>query len=452
MTVPRMTAGRPGAYDAPDAWVSEPDPEPIEVPPGPHPLARFGLRFVFAYFALYTFPGPLGAIPGVGFLFGWWDSAATALTLWTGAHILGVTRPMPDQPTGSGDTMIAYVSLVVYVALGLMVAAAWSYLDRRRANDERVKQWMIVYLRFTLAFIMFSYGFAKIYMAQFPPLSPDRLVQTLGEMSPMGLVWTFMAFSKPYNMFAGVGEALGGFLMCFRRTATLGALVSTAVLANIVALNFMYDVPVKQYSAHLIVMAMIIAAADLRRLANVLIFNRPTESQARLPLWPSRRVQRVMTVATGLLVANVMFGNFTSSRSREVAAYAAPTTSPLWGVYEITELRRNGVVAPLVVTDNTAWRRVVFGSFNRATVRLMGDSAVRFTYAADSTAKTLKLTSRVGTADSATFIYSRPDAAHLVLAGRFKSDSVVMQLVRSDKTYLLTSRGYNWVQELPFNR
>jgi hypothetical protein len=47
------------------------------------------------------------------------------------------------------------------------------------------------------------------------------------------------------------------------------------VLANIVALTFCYDVPVKLYSSHLLLMAVFLVAPDLRRLLN-LVWNRPT--------------------------------------------------------------------------------------------------------------------------------------------------------------------------------
>jgi hypothetical protein len=445
MTAPPLTTAPISHYD------SSVSPPAVAGSPDRSVAARFGLRFLFAYFAFYTFPGVFGAVPGIGMLFRWWHPLWAGVAVWTGTHLLGVTRPMPIQPTGSGDTMVAYVLLVVGVAVGVIVAALWTFLDRRKDNDGRIMQLMVAYLRFTLAFILFVYGFSKVYQAQMPPLSPDRLVETLGEMSPMGLVWTFMAYSKPYNFFAGLAEAGSGFLLCFRRTTTLGALSSIAAMANVVALNFMYDVPVKLYSAHLLLMAVVIALPDAKRMLDVLILNRPTQARIQGPLWSSRRVQRVMTVLTAAAVAFTMWQNVVRSRQREIDAFAAPTRSAFWGVYDITRLERNGKDVPLLVTDAGTWRRVVFSSFNRMQIRLMADSVIRFVYRNDSTAKVLSLPARTG-ADSSRFAYSYPDASHLQLAGRFRGDSIVMMLKRSDRQYLLTSRGYNWVQELPFNR
>ena len=108
-----------------------------------------------------------------------------------------------------------------------------------------------------------------------------RLVEPLGEFSPMGLLWNFMGYSTPYIIFSGLAEVTGATLLLFRRTATLGAMASAAVLLNIVMLNFCYDVPVKLYSLNLLLMAIFLMAPDLPRLANLLVLesaNRRGES------------------------------------------------------------------------------------------------------------------------------------------------------------------------------
>lgn len=419
--------------------------------PARHPLARFGIRWLYAYLVLYTLGDALQVVPGLGAIAGAWTAAMSRLSIWTGKTLLDVQRPMPLEPTGSGDTMIAYVLIPVMAALSLAFAALWYARDRHRDNDLRLSAVVSTYLRLTLAAILFGYGFAKVFQAQFPPLGPDRLVQTLGEMSPMGLVWTFMAFSGPYNLFAGLGEVAGGVLLCFRRTTTLGALVSAGVLANVVALNFMYDVPVKLYSAHLVLLCLVLAAPDLRRLMDLLVHNRATGPRPERPVIEHVAVRRLATGLTAALMSFIAWTNFSSSRQREAAVVAAPATAAFWGVYDVVELRRNNVDVPLLVTDAGLWRRIVFGQFGRATVRLMADSALRFSYHADTSAKALELTSRFGS-DSVRFAYARPAPDRLVLSGWYRGDWLTLRLARSTREHLLMSRGFNWVQEQPFNR
>ena len=173
-------------------------------------------------------------------------------------------------PAGSGDTTYNYVEVALYATVALIVTAIWTMLSRDRRPHERLHGFLRVYLRYVLGVAMIGYGMAKVIPLQMPGPDPRRLTQTYGDLSPMGLLWAFIGASKGYTVFAGAGETLAGLLLLWRRTATLGAIVAAAVMANIVALNFCYDVPLKLYSAHLFIMAIFLLAPQGPRLATVL--------------------------------------------------------------------------------------------------------------------------------------------------------------------------------------
>src|SRR5262249_24526303 len=105
--------------------------------------------------------------------------------------------------------------------------------------------------------------------------------------SPLGLLSTFMGLSLGYNLFIGALEVTGAVLLFFRRTTTLGALILTGCLAQAVVLDFGYDVPLKLFSIHLLVMTLLILAPDVPRLFRMLVLNQGTEP-AQLPLLFSR--------------------------------------------------------------------------------------------------------------------------------------------------------------------
>ena len=139
------------------------------------------------------------------------------------------------------------------------VGGVWTYaVELTRALPD---------VRFTLATAMLLYGAEKVIPEQFGTPLPSDLLEPIGEGSPMHLLWTFMGTSIPYVIFTGAAEMLGGLLLAARRTTLLGALVCIGVLSNVVMLNLSYDVPVKLYSSHLLLMAVFLAAPDLRRLA-----------------------------------------------------------------------------------------------------------------------------------------------------------------------------------------
>ena len=101
----------------------------------------------------------------------------------------------------------------------------------------------------------------------------------------MRLLWSFMGYSVPYNIFTGAVEMLGGILLFVPRLVTLGGLVAAAATANVFMLNMSYDVSVKLYSFHLLAMSVFVVASDQRRLSNFFLFNRKVEASVSPPLF-----------------------------------------------------------------------------------------------------------------------------------------------------------------------
>jgi hypothetical protein len=414
---------------------------------------RVGFRFAFCYFVLYGFESLFSALPFVSVVTRWYDALIRTTAIWSGTHILRLTAAqLPVIPTGSGDGMVAWMENLLYIVVAVVACAVWTITDRKRTEYRKLNEWLNIYVRFTLAFVLFGYGFAKIIPNQFPYPTLEKLSEPLGEFSPMGLLWTFMGYSPAYNFFTGMGEALGGLLVCFRRTTTAGALLSIAVLSNVVFLNFTYDVPVKLYSANLLLMAVFLTIPDMRRLLNVLLLNRPTEARNLQPLYRTRAMERTSFTLRALLVAFTAGTQLSGNVSRFHGSTNAPLPS-LYGIYDVQSLTRGGKDVPLVVTDSSLWRRVIFSRFDRLSVRTMADSMTRYTVKVDTVARLLVATSRFDSTTKLAFTYTKPAAGELVLAGRVGGDTIVARLKRVDESkFLLNARGFNWVQELPFNR
>ena len=113
---------------------------------------------------------------------------------------------------------------------------------------------------------MVSYGTAKAIPLQMPAPGLTRLLEPYGNFSPMGVLWYSIGASRPYEIFAGCAELLGGILLFVPRLALLGALVALAVSVQIFTLNMTYDVPVKLFSFHLILMSLVLIAPEVSRL------------------------------------------------------------------------------------------------------------------------------------------------------------------------------------------
>ena len=151
------------------------------------------------------------------------------LMVWIAKNILHISYPITVFTNGSGDTTYDYVVVFFITAISFVAALAWSILDKRTRNYDKLLYWLRVVVRYYVAVTMFSYGFVKVFKLQFPFFSPDRLLEPYGNSSPMGLAWNFLGFSRGYNYVMGLAELLSGSLLLFRRTTTLGALVTLAV-------------------------------------------------------------------------------------------------------------------------------------------------------------------------------------------------------------------------------
>ena len=231
-----------------------------------------GFRCCFAYLLLYNVSSVLWLVPWKGeWLAETYQRPWDQLGVWVGDTLFGVDAHR--HPTGSGDTWADYVLSFDLLVISALATIVWSLLDRRRLAYPRLLDALRTLVRVVLGTTLVFYGLAKVFWTQFPPPDGESLLRAYGDSSPMGLLWTFMGYSYGYNLFTGIVECLG-VLLFWRRTALLGALVAAATMTQVFVLNLCFDVPVKLYSLHLLLMAVWLTLPDLRRLADFFLFHR----------------------------------------------------------------------------------------------------------------------------------------------------------------------------------
>ncbi|MCP3139471.1 DoxX family protein [Pyxidicoccus xibeiensis] len=454
-----MTSAAPQPA-APEPLALHPSP-PLPGPPmtvaAPEPwglVRRIAFRFALAYLFLYSFPSPLDALPGTDSLVKAISEVGHTVIPWVGKHVLRLETDITIFTNGSGDTTYNYVQVLVLFAVALVAAAVGSIVDRRRTQYVQAHDVLRVYVRYVLAMSMLSYGLAKVFHIQFSFPQPERFVQPLGEFSPMGLVWTFMGYSSGYTFLAGAAECVGGLLLLFRRTTSLGAVVLIGVMGNVVALNFFYDIPVKLYSSHLLLMAVFLLLPDAQRLLHVLLLNRPTTPRKLATPVPLSQREARGVLALRVLFLGAVAWAFFQEFSALNAWFKAAAQHALLGLYTVESFTRDGQVLPPLLGDTTRWRYAAVSSHGRMTVRLMDDTAKRFGLKDDAAKGTVTLTDGTGdAAKTSVLTYSQPDAEHLVLQGPFQDGTIEVHLKKVDVSqFLLVRRGFNWIQEYPFNR
>lgn len=435
--------------------LAEPDSSLQEVGPEPQwSLAkRIAFRLAFAYFVLYIIPFPAGSLPYTDTIVEKYGAVWHAIVPWVGKHLLRLSYDITVFTNGSGDTTYDYVLVLCFFALAVLATVIWSVLDRRRANYERLYQWLRLYVRFSLASAMILYGSIKIMPLQMPAPSLSRLIEPYGDSSPMGLLWTFIGASKAFEISTGCAEMLGGVLLLVPRTTLLGALVCLGDTMMIFLLNMSYDVPVKLYSFHLLLMSVFLVAQDLGRLANLFLFNRRVEAAEFRQLfrrkWLNRGVLALQIVFGLYLIGANFYGNYQQSKTRG----ASGPKPPLYGIWTVEEFSVDGQPRPPLLTDASRWQRVIIQSRAGLTIQPMSGANQPFTLELNMEDKTLSLGKRNDAEWKALLSFRELDPGIMTVEGEMDGHRTSAKLVRFDEsTYLLTSRGFHWIQEFPFNR
>ena len=407
-------------------------------------LQKIGFRFLSIYLFLFTMSNQF--FPSFAF-----DALWQKVVPWFAETFLSLD--IQTFTNGSGDTTYNYLSLLVYLIIAVIGCIIWSVLDRERPNYKKLFQWFVMLIRYYVIFQMILYGMAKLFYMQFQPPRFSQLIQPYGESSPMRILWTFMGQSKGYTIFAGFGELVGGLLLLSRRTTTLGALVVFGVMANVMAMNFFYDVPVKILSSHLVLMSLFLIALDYKRLANLFMLNRPTEIASYPPYFSNPKFEKAkniikwLLIGVGLILSVIQMINLTNQYG-----FNAPKPK-LYGLYEVEEFTRNQDTIPPLLTDQTRWRRMIVQNKDRATIYDMTNNQSYYDFIPDSTANFILMKPRGDSLASDTLYFSEPDSTHFRLEGVFKNDTINILMRRKlEEDFLLRNRGFRWINESPFNR
>ena len=205
-----------------------------------------------------------------------------------------------------------------------------------------------------MPYALFKLGLMQMGRPDFP-----ELLITLGEKSPMGLLWTFMGFSPVVQFLAGLAEFVAALLLLWRRTAWLGGLIGFIDLAVVWLLNMTFDVPVKIPSAFQALLYLLVLAPWLPRLFRFLA-GRATEAVEAPQVIAGDKVHRVTRFfpAVAAVVALgaagfAMFSGIPKALDRD--------GTELSGLYAVS----GGDIEPApALSDDQRWAAIAFGSID----------------------------------------------------------------------------------------
>jgi hypothetical protein len=418
---------------------------------------RIAFRFCFLYFGLYVLVTQM--LGGLLAFLKWEVPPLQELpplkypVIWTAVHVFGVTRRLVITGSGSGDKTFDWVAAFCLLVVASTATVIWSLLDRKRENYVTAHKWFHIFLRFAAGSTMLTYGMVKAFPLQMPAPYLTRLLEPFGNFSPMGVLWAAIGASPAYERFAGSAEIAAAVCLFIPRLSLVGALILLFDSVQIFTLNMTYDVPVKLFSFHLILISLVLLAPDARRLLNVLLLDRPALPSTQGPFFDRPSARRIMTGAQIVFGIYLIAMNVASARLSWYTYGGGAPRPPLYGIWDIETMTIDGVERAPLVTDYDRWRRVIVQNTNVLIFQRMDNTFVFYSAKTDDSAKTITLSKPPDAKGNARFIFDRSEPSRMTLGGEIDGRTIRMRVHLLDHQQLpLLSRGFNWIQEYPFNR
>jgi hypothetical protein len=415
---------------------------------------RVAFRFCFVYFGLYCVSTQIITnlvsqtqgidIPDPATL---WPMRE--LVFWTAANIFHVKATLSyGGNSASGDSTFGWVLAFCLLVIAVLTTVIWSVLDSRRANYVTLHKWFRVFIRFCLAGQMLNYGMAKVIPVQMPFPYFTTLLQPYGTFAPMRVLWNSIGASPAYEVFAGCAEVAGGLFLFIPRTATLGALICLGDMIQVFTLNMTYDVSVELFSFHLILLSLFLVASDAPRLVNVLFLDRTAAPSGQEPLFRTPRANRIGFAAQILLGLWLIGMNVYGARGDWYRYGGGAPKSPLYGIWDVSEMSVDEQVRLPLLTDSDRWRRVIFDAPGRMTFQRVDDSFASYGSKIDISNKTVVLTRPNAKDWRASFTFQQPTPDQLILDGEIDTHKIHMLLQLMDRNkFPLVRMGFRWIQE-----
>ncbi len=350
---------------------------------------------------------------------------------------------------GSGDTAMQWIQLLLILIFSAVGTLIWSLLDRKNKSYPRLYYWLTVMVRYYIAFMLLNYGMVKLTHSQFPFPTLLRLTEPLYKFSPMGLAWTFYGASNPYNIFMGIAEVMG-ILLLFRKTTTLGAIITFAVSVNIMATNYFFDVPVKLVSTALALLSLFLLAPNIQRLMGLLIAQKTVKLiPLPAPIY-NKRWKKITMISIKVLLLLLVF----SGHIRQLISpidYFKPYFDPeaeLYGAYYIPN-REYKNRAKNNIPDE--WHQLIITTEKTLNIRNEEMDVIRYEYIKDPKKKEIKIID----SDKSVVLEMKYHLENtgITLRNIHSPDSTSIFLEKIDMDNIdLKTRTFRWINEYPHNR
>lgn len=278
----------------------------------------------------------------------------------------------------SSDTRSLSLLLFILFCFAVIVAFA---IKKPSQKLFWMLQTVMVYF---LSFVLFKYGFEKIFIKQFYQPESNILYTPLGNLDKDILYWSVMGLAPVYSFILGLTEVMAALLLLFVRTRFAGLLLAITALVQIVIINFCFDISVKMFSLLLLAMALFVAWRQLKALFDFLLLQKAralpiVHSGLEMPVYVKASLKFFIV---GLMLLTILYPLVAPS----------PTKPKLYGAYKVEQYILHGIEW----YDTIPVKRIFFHSKQYVIFQRQDDSMLDFHYTINETENTIALSNYEG--------------------------------------------------------
>lgn len=410
---------------------------------------KFIFLFVLSYTFFYILPFPIDAFQQLSFIFNRYDRAIDKLVIFIWEHILHLHNAKKHLFSDSGDTTLDFAKFFIFFFFSIVSAITVFIIDKKRINYEKAQYYLFIYIRYCIGFYLLVYGFDKVFKSHFPFPSLEKLEQPFGESSPQGLLWAFMGYSTTYSLYLGIIEVASGFLLFFRRTTALGALLSLMIMINVTIINFSYDVPVKLFALHMVAYSLLLLSPFFNSLFQFFVLQKVSQLPQQTEFIFPKFIQSYIKIIKAVVIISytALFMSFSITNMNSDGDNAPKPA--LYGIYKQTMFNPDNSRKPLDLTNSIRFDKILFDKKN--TIVISTDENISYYTTIIDTLKHTIDFKQNGSLNTFRLNYTNTEN-YLVLEGLIGKDSVRMNFNKQDMSeFPLISREFHWVVEYPEN-
>jgi hypothetical protein len=209
---------------------------------------------------------------------------------------------------------------------------------------------------------------------------------------------------------------------------------------------------VKLYSSHLLAMAIFLITPDSKRLVDFFVLNKPVPAAIQPPMFNVMGLTYASWTIKVLFIGYIMVA-LPLMRLQMQSQWGDYAPKPaFYGTYDVKVHALNGDTLPPLIDHKVRWKQMTVEFKDWATVDYMDATKIYWRFSADTTQHSFDLYS-IDSAYHYRFRYTDDGFDTYAVVGGDSTNNIFFKLKRKlPKDYLLMNRGFNWVNERPYNR